>query len=441
MVGRDRCFADCGIMVGMKRAVIVAAKESYRTGDFVDAASLLRVDAVVATDAVPPVDAPGQIRIDLEDVAGAAATIAALEPTPDAVVAIDDQGVVVAAEAAHILGLNHNAPSAVKATRDKLVMRDLLSRAGVEQPRYRAAEPGAVSRAGSEVGYPVVVKPRGLSASRGVIRVENEREAARAEQRVRTVLADAGRHPGARLLVEKYLPGNEVAVEGLMVDGRLEALAVIDKPDPLVGPYFEETLYVTPSRHPGRLQTRIAELAEAAARALGLRVGPIHAEVRIVPDRGPMLLEIAARSIGGLCGRAFTFGLPNESLEVMVLRSALGLPTVDTSPAKPATGVLMLPIPATGLLTDIEGIAEARSLPGVDDIQITIPKGKRVVALPEGDRYLGFVFASGRDPETVEATLREAGNTLTVAIDGEAIRPPVPAGGPVRDDTTDPGTT
>lgn len=415
----------------------MAAKESYRTGDFTEAASLLRVDAVVATDAIPPVDAAGQIRIDLADVARAAATIAALEPRPDAVVAIDDQGVVVAAEAAKLLGLDHNPPSAVRATRDKLAMRDALSETEVEQPRYRAAKPGNVPAAAREIGYPVVVKPRGLSASRGVIRVESDAGASRAEQRVRRILDEAGRYPGARLLVEEYLPGDEVAIEGLLVDGRLDVLALIDKPDPLVGPYFEETLYVTPSRHPDHVQTAVTELAEAAAKALGLRMGPIHAELRIVPDRGPVLLEIAARSIGGLCGRAFTFGLPNESLEVMVLRSALGLPTIDTSPAKPATGVLMLPIPATGVLTDIEGIAEAGSLHGVDDIQITIPRGRRVVALPEGDRYLGFVFASGVDPATVEGTLREAGNILTVAIDGEAIRPPVPAGRPIGDGAHD----
>jgi biotin carboxylase len=409
----------------MKRAVIVAAKESYRTGDFVAAASLLRIDAVIATDAPPPVAAEGQIQIDPADIGGAAAVIAAVDPAPDAVVAIDDQGVVIAAEAAALLGLRHNTPDAVKATRDKLAMRDLLSAAGIPQPRYAAAQPGETATVAQQLGYPVVVKPRGLSASRGVIRVDANAEAEAAESRIRAILEDADRYPLARLLVEEYLPGDEIAIEGLMVDGSLEVLAVIDKPDPLHGPFFEETLYVTPSRHPDHVQSAASDLAQSAALGLGLHTGPVHAEVRLHDERGPVLLEIAARSIGGLCGRAFTFGLPNESLEVMILRSALGLPTIDTSPAKPATGVLMLPIPATGVLTDVEGLEETLALPGIDDVQITIPTGKTVVALPEGDRYLGFVFASGADPASVEGTLREAGNIITVAIDGEAIRPSV----------------
>jgi len=417
-------------MGAVKRVVIIAAKESYRIGEFLGAASLLRIDAVVATDAAPPVSGWRQVRIDLSDPTGAAMKIATLEPRPDAVLAIDDQGVIVAAEAAAALGLKHNALEAVKATRDKLVMRDLLQDAGVSQPRYRAARPGEVAAKAEELGYPVVVKPRGLSASRGVIRIDGPLQALPTEERVRAILTDAGRHPEARLLVEEYIPGAEVALEGLLVDGDLEVLAIIDKPEPLEGPYFEETLYTTPSRHRPSTQQAVTSLAADAAAALGLHSGPIHAEIRIPAESEPVLVEIAARSIGGLCGRALTFGLPNESLEVMILRSALGLPTIDTSPARPATGVLMLPIPATGTLTDVEGIEKVLALEGIDDVQITIPKGRRVVALPEGDRYLGFVFASGADPATVESTLRKAGNTLTVAIDGEDIRPPVAAGDP-----------
>ena len=410
--------------------MIVAAKESYRTGDFLEAARLLRIEPIVATDAPTLLPAGRQIQIDLSDPASAAREIAAMEPAPDAVVAIDDQGVVIAAEAAAKLGLKHNAPQAVHATRDKLVMRQMLDVARVPQPRWRAAGENRVAETAAEVGFPVVVKPRGLSASRGVIRADGPAEAGRAEERVRAILADAGRYPGARLLVEEYVPGVEMAVEALLLDGALEVLAIIDKPDPLTGPYFEETIYVTPSRLDEETISPITAVVGRAAAALGLQSGPVHAELRIPEDGHPVLIELAARSIGGLCGRAFTFGLPNEALEVMILRSALGLPTIDTSPSRPATGVLMLPIPATGILTDVEGVDDALTIDGVDAVKITVPTGRRVVALPEGDRYLGFVFASGLDPGSVERTLREAGNTLTVAIDGEAIRPPVAAGEP-----------
>jgi predicted ATP-grasp superfamily ATP-dependent carboligase len=289
------------------------------------------------------------------------------------------------------------------------------------------AQPGAVPKMAAELGYPVVLKPTGLSASRGVIKANGSAAASRAERRIRDILSAAGRSRDEALLVEEYVPGSEVAVEGLLVDGRLEVMAFIDKPDPLEGPFFEETLLITPSRLPPETQDAVVGLVDAARKALGLRTGPIHAEVRIPPDGSPRLIELAARPIGGLCGRAFTFGLLNESLEIMLLRSALGLSTIDTTPARPASGVLMLPIPATGILNGVGGLDEAKAMVGVDDVSITIAYGRRVTALPEADRYLGFVFASGRSPKAVEDTLREASSVLSVTIDGEAMQPAVTA--------------
>lgn len=415
-------------MVPMKRVVIVASGQSYRTGDFVRAAELLQVEAVVATDVTPPVPGP-QLRIDLDDPEAAAHEIVSLNPAPDAVVAIDDQGVKVAARATRDLGLVHNPVAAVEATRDKHVMRRLLAEAGVPQPRFAGAASGDAARIAAEIGFPAVVKPAGLSASRGVIRVDDAAAARRAEKRIRAMLAVGELPADQPLLVEEYLPGTELVVEGLLLDGRLEPLAIIDKPDPLKGPFFEETLLVTPSRLPAAVQEASIQLARTGANALGLQHGPVHAEIRVSPDGIVRMLEVAARSIGGLCGRALSFGLLGESLEVMVLRSALGMPTRDTAPSRPATGVLMLPIPATGILTGIEGIDEVMAIEGIDDVTQTIAAGRRVEALPEGDRYLGFVFAGGADADAVEAVLREAGSVLTVVVDGEEMRKPVRPGG------------
>lgn len=411
-------------MVPMKRVVIVASGQSYRTGDFLTAAALLQVEAIVASDVAAPI--PGvQLQIDLADPAAASALIGALDPSPDAVVAIDDQGVAVAARAAQDLGLAHNPLGAIAATRDKLLMRELLAAGRVPQPRFAPVSPGAGPAVAAKLGFPVVIKPVGLAASRGVIRADDWAAARRAEGRIRTMLGQAGLDADQALLAEGYLPGAELVVEGLLIAGRLEVLALIDKPDPMEGPFFEETLLVTPSRHDAAVQDAAVALAEAGTRALGLVTGPVHAEVRVGPDGSVRLLEVAARSIGGLCGRALSFGLVGESLEVIVLRSALGMPTLDTSPTRPAAGVLMLPIPATGVLTAVEGVDEVEAFERIDAVTLTIPPGRRVTALPEGDRYLGFVFAGGADAAGVEETLRIAGSSLTVVVDGEGMEKPV----------------
>ena len=406
----------------MRTVVIVAGCESYRTGDFLAAASLLRLQTVVATDAPAPIDdTTGHVEIDLGDPAQAAARIADAVPDAAAVVAVDDEGVQTAALAAATLHLPHNPPEAVTATRDKLAMRRLLASAGISQPGFAEAGAGDVPAVSARIGFPVVVKPVGLSASRGVIRVDGAVDAPRAELRIRNILAAANRDPAEPLLVERYVPGVELAIEGLLVDGDVQVLAVIDKPDPLEGPFFEETMFVTPSRHPVHAQHASVALAGDAARALGLRLGPVHAEVRIPPDGPAQLIEIAARSIGGLCGRSLSFGLLGESLEVVVLRSALGISSSDTVLGRPASGVLMLPIPASGTLTGVENIEAVKAITGIDDVAITVVNGRPVQALPEGDRYLGFVFASGATPDDVEGALRQAATTLIVTIDGEEV--------------------
>jgi phosphoribosylaminoimidazole carboxylase (NCAIR synthetase) len=410
------------MMGSVNKVVIVAGCESYRTSDFLSAAALLRLETIVATDAPPPIeDTGGHLEIELDDPERAAVQIVDAHPGAAAVIAVDDGGVQTAAIAAKALELPHNRPEAVAATKDKLLMRRLLDAAGVAQPRFAEASRGEVPDAAIRSGFPAVVKPVGLSASRGVIRVDTVAEARRAESRIRDILHAAGRDPEEKLLVEEYVPGAEIAIEGLLADGDLQVLAVIDKPDPLEGPFFEETLFVTPSRHAVDVQDAAVALAHDAARALGLEMGPIHAEIRIAPEGAVQVIEIAARSIGGLCGRSLGFGLLDESLEVMVLRNALGLSGGDATASRPASGVLMLPIPASGTLTDVENISQVEKIAGVDEVAMTVVNGREVQALPEGDRYLGFVMASGATPEDVESTLREAMATLTVTIDGEAI--------------------
>ncbi|HEV7688514.1 MAG TPA: ATP-grasp domain-containing protein [Acidimicrobiia bacterium] len=415
----------------MARVLLLLPTGTYKAPDFLDAARRLDVDVVVASETAQTLaDAMGDraLVVDLADPEASAAAINALAARHplDAVVGVDDQGVMIAALAGERLGLSHNAPEAVARTRNKAAMRTALAAtapdggtadaAGIlRQPAFRVVGRGGdVVAAAEAVGWPVVVKPVSLSASRGVIRADDPAAAEAAAARVWAILDDDC-HPGEEpILVEAYVPGEEVAVEGLLRAGRLEVLAVFDKPDPLTGPYFEETIYVTPSRLPEPIQADIARSVAGAAAAIGLTEGPVHAELRIDPDGRPWILELAARTIGGLCARTLRFAA-GVTLEELVLRHALGLP-VDPRRETVAAGVMMLPSPRPGRLVAVHGQDEARAVPGITALDLSIPPGGDVRPLPEGDRYLGFLFARAPTPAEVEQALRRAHAYLNVEI-------------------------
>jgi hypothetical protein len=294
-------------------------------------------------------------------------------------------------------------------------MRRALAAAGVPQPAFRVVDAGDdVAAAVADVGLPAVIKPPTLSAGQGVIRVDDVADGPAIASRVRAIAAAMGRSDD-RLLVEEYVEGAEVALEAMVGSGELVPLALLDKPEPLVGPYFEETIFTTPSRHPTELRQEIERTVALAVAALGLAEGPVHAELRL-GSGGPLLIEIAARPIGGLCGRALEFGVFGTSLETVLVRHALRLPQSGLGPTAPATGVMMIPIPNSGRLVAVEGLDPARAVAGVTGIEITIPIGERVRALPEGNRYLGFIFGRALTPAEVEATLRRAHEQLTITI-------------------------
>lgn len=390
-------------MIGrMPRILLLVPSATYRAQDFIAAAKAIEVDLVIGTEMPSPVgNGRGLVQIPLDDPLAAADAIEAFdrEHGIDAVVAVDDGGTLAAAHAGERLGFPHSAPDSVAATRDKAEMRRRLAKSEVTQPRFGSS--------GAEVGYPCVVKPTGLSGSRGVIRADTAEQESAARIRIATFW-------DGPLLVEQYVPGVEIALEGLLTNGRLEVLAIFDKPDPLVGPYFEETMYVTPSRLVPRDLGAAERAASLACVALGLTEGPVHAEVR-VKDAQAWVIEVASRSVGGLCARALRFGA-GISLEEVVLRHALNLPMTDLARERSASGVTMLPIAQEGTLVAVNGRERALGVPGVVGLEITIPIGHRVVPLPEGDRYLGFLFARADSPDQVESALREAVTHLDIVI-------------------------
>jgi biotin carboxylase len=368
-----------------------------------------------------PVSPDDVLPLDVRDPQAAApiAVAFARHHPIDAVIGVDDVTAVAAAAVAEAVGLPHNSVASVTAARNKRQMRELLSGQGIPVPRHKVFPlDGDPREFAKQVVYPCVVKPLILSASCGVIRANDEEEFRGAFRRVGTLLTNLGlvaRDEQARwILVEDFVPGIEVALEGLLTKGAFQPLAMFDKPDPLNGPFFEETIYVTPSRLPSDVQQDIIACADRTAQALGLREGPVHGEFR-VNEHGVWVIELAARAIGGRCSRTLDFP-SGMSLEELILRHALRMPLPPLTRQEQAAGVMMLPIPYGGRLREVRGQAEARAVPGVEELTITAEPGDELVPLPEGTRYLGFLLARGTTPEVVERSLRDAHRRLTVVI-------------------------
>lgn len=408
----------------MSRVLLLMSSATYRARAFLEAAKATGIAAVVGTNAEPvfaEANPQGLLVLDLENPPAAAATAAAFHARfpLTGVIACDDDGLAAAAAIAAALGLPGSPLAAVARARDKRRMRATLAAAGLPSPWFEVCPAGAdaavLARA---MRFPCVLKPPALAASRGVLRADTPADFVTAFRRVAHVLEDAGLvGDDAEILVEEYLPGGEVAVEGLLTRGALRVLAVFDKPDPLEGPTFEETIYVTPSRHDAAALEAAARLVAAMAAALGLNHGAVHAEVRI-NARGCWPIEIAPRSIGGLCSLALRFG-DGASLEELLLRHAAGEDVDSWLREAGARGVMMIPIPRGGILHGVRGIEQAREVGGVDDVRITIPIGHPVTPLPEGNRYLGFLFAHGARPDDVETSLRQAHERLNFEIHTE----------------------
>jgi biotin carboxylase len=404
-------------MSDRKRLLLIGATTGYQTRVFAEAAARLGYDLVLATDRCHVLEDPWgdqALALRFEDPAGAAATLAT-EARVEGIVAVGDRPAYIASLAAGHMGIRYNSPASVDASRSKYLARERFRAAGLLVPQFRrVALSDGPDRAAHAAPYPCVLKPLGLSASRGVIRANNPQEFIAAFPRIAALLADpdiARLHEDQDrfLQVESFIEGREFALEGILIGGRLRVLALFDKPDPLDGPYFEETIYVTPSRQPAATQREIVRTSESAIQALGLTHGPVHAEMR-VNQRGVWMLEVAARPIGGLCARV----LPG--LEELILRHAAGEDFSSIPLAAGAAGVMMIPIPREGIYVNVEGLEKARAAPGIEDVIITAKQGQKLVPLPEGNSYLGFIFARGPQPDEVERALRAAHQRLRFEI-------------------------
>ena len=423
-----------------QRLLLFAATTGYQIRVFAEAARRLGVDATLAADRCNRLDDPwGDHSIAVKFDSRMPQSVETFRGMQfDGVAAVGDRPAVLAAEVAAMLGIPFHPPAAARACQDKYLARQLYQAAGLRAPAYfRAAlteDAGALAR---RAPYPCVLKPLGLSASRGVIRANNQAEFVAAFERIRALLEknpDLRRLRQRHLQVESYIEGREFAIEGLVTHGSFQPLAIFDKPDPLTGPFFEETIYVTPSREPAATQEALLDTAGRAVRALGLRHGPAHLEMRWNAE-GVWMLDAAARPIGGLCAKALRFQwespipplagqadpqtawVPRPApLEELVIRHALGEDVSGARLEGPASGVMMVPIPKGGIYESVEGVERAVAVPGIEDAIVTAKPGQRLVPPPEGSSYLGFIFARGNSAREVELALRRSHGELRFHI-------------------------
>lgn len=403
-----------------KRILLLMSPTTYRAGAFVQAAQSLGLDVVVGLDLPEQLAAYWHVPLglDFSKILPSVETIVAYarEQPFVAVLSVDDSATELAAYASTALGLAHNSPQASEAARDKLLMRQLMSAGGAPCPNFRNFwlhdEPTWIA---GQINYPCILKPRRLSGSRGVIRANNPDEFQSAFGRLKRMLIEEGASEHeTSILIEDYIPGIEVALEGLLTAGALKVLAIFDKPDPLEGPFFEESIYVTPSCLSEQVRQEIGDCVATAAAAVGLVTGPVHAEVR-VNEQGPWMVELAGRSIGGLCSTILEFGT-GMCLEELILRHALGEGVDEVYCDRHAAGVMMIPIPCAGMLKGVGGVEDAVAVPWITGVEITAKCNHHLVPLPEGASYLGFIFARGESSREVEFALRQAHQCLRFEI-------------------------
>jgi biotin carboxylase len=417
----------------VKRVLLLATTTGYQIRSFGEAAERLGVRLVFASDRCDRLEDPwwdAAIPVRFHDMSSSVAAVVAsfrgqaAHERPDGVIAVGDRPTVLAAHVSAALDLPGNPPVATETSRNKLAARRAFAAAGLLTPRFEVVSVSESQSPHTSLAYPVVVKPLALSGSQGVIRADDAESLAQAMDRVSRLLrttdiAIERENAHEYVLIETFIPGKEYAVEGVLTDGAFQVFTIFDKPDSLDGPFFEETIYVTPSRASNETQKAIVGAIASAIRILGLRHGPVHAECR-VNDQGIYVLEVASRPIGGLCSKAIRFSTGDggfATLEEVILRHALGEPVDTYRRINRASGVMMIPIPRRGVYRGVSGVENARRITGIDDVIITAKPDSTLVPLPEGRSYLGFIFATGDSPASVEEALRRAHERLDFSID------------------------
>ena len=408
--------------------ILIIPSASYRTGPFMNAIKKLDLKVLVISDKSQVFSGKypdNLIIINFNHWKDKSVEISkwAKNNGLKAVIGVDEESIVLAANLSNFLNVDHNSIESVLLTKNKYLMRTELIKTGLCSPWFKIFSIYESSnKIINEISFPCVIKPTFLSGSRGVMRVNTKKELSEGIKTLNELLSlDELRKRGGKqsdyIMIEEYIPGKEVAIEGIVSEGKLTMLAIFDKPELLEGPTFEETIIVTPSVLTKKIQYSLLETLQVVVKALGIVKGPVHAEARINRN-GNYILECASRSIGGLCSKVLEFQ-GGISLEELILRSYLGRNIEKSKLIGNARGVMMMPTEKKGILKEIGGVKDALVVKGVTDLQITVKPGEKLQPLPKGDRYLGFIFAGGNNQEFVINALKNAWSKIEIVLEND----------------------
>ncbi len=254
-----------------------------------------------------------------------------------------------------------------------------------------------------------VLKPIYGTASKSVLKINNVEKN---KEQIEKLMQDCFDQD---LVIEEYIDGKEYALEGTIINSELKKIVIFDKPVEYKHPYFEESIYITPSELSSEAEKRVVSIVDKACKKIGLEDGPVHVEFKINENQ-IFIIEINPRMIGGLCSRCLSFGLFKVSLEEIILHAFMNNELKNIELLNNYVGVLMIPTPKSGKFISINK-EELENIPNISNVEITVPEGSDLLEPPYGDKYLGFAFSQGIDKKTVNESLLTAMNLANPIIE------------------------
>jgi hypothetical protein len=393
----------------MKKVLLVIPEKSYKSNDFVVAAKRLKIPFSIITDSQQVSERLSDNIIVYNFQKDISLEILEKLKNITHILPVDHSSLEFAAKLRDLLSATGNSYVSVMNAMDKYKSRTIFN--DVTEVKIKNAyinDPKDLITFMSKINIGVLKPTRG-TASNKVIKVTQQNMD---QLLIQNIIKDCDEN---ELIIEEFIEGDEYAFEGILIDSKLSKFVVFEKPLAFVEPYFEESIYITPSNLSNEIIESVHKRLQKACQKLGLTNGPIHAEFKI-SNNEVFLIEINPRMIGGLCSRCLSFGLFKQSLEELILLSFSTGKFKKVELLSNYVGVLMLPVPKSGKFISINH-NEIMKIENVSSVDITVSKNTLLQMPPNGERYLGFVFSQGENKSVVMRALESAIKIAVPVID------------------------